>query len=248
MRQSTGIVRRVPCRREAVADKQPAVFFGLLPLRQVCGIAYGLANLTHDEYEVRLPRQPPCVGVPGVMPPVLCGIVHGVFGKVLNIARIIIYPRQGHGIGIIRGLPRLYRVWLARRPLAEVEFIYIDVVEGLREVLLAAAFKELAFYLGSVDFVDSDRAEFEKLAVPYFALENNLTGDNVRTVDVAENSRILRAVFQRKGYAQSIAVRTAEHSVFGHIFKRCAGFEDCIMAVDFDFHSSVFFTKVRATE
>ena len=90
--------------------------------------------------------------------------------------------------------------------MAEVEFIYIDVVEGLREVLLAAAFKELAFYLGSVDFVDSDGAEFEKLAVPYFALENYLTGDNVRTVDVAENGRILRAVFQRKGYAQSIAV------------------------------------------
>lgn len=221
------------------------MFLGLLPRVEVDGIAHGLTDPRHNSDEIRLPRQPPGVGVPRIMPPVLRGIVHGIFCEILNIARIVVDPRQGHGLRPrrIARPPRLGRVELARRPLAEVEFIYKDVVEGLRKVPLAASFKELAFDFGGIDFIDGDRAEFEKLAVPYFALENNLTGDNVRTVDVAENGRILRAVFQRKGYAQSIAVRTAEHSIFGHIFKRCAGFEDCIAPVYSNFHV-ICFAKV----
>ncbi len=173
------------------------------------------------------------------MPPVLRGIVHGIFCEILNIARIVVDPRQGHGLRPrrIARPPRLGRVELARRPLAEVEFIYKDVVEGLRKVPLAASFKELAFDFGGVDFIDGDGAELEKLAVANLALEDNLTRHDIGTVDVAEHGDILRAVFQRKGDAQRIAVGAAEHTVFGHILKRSAGFENGIASVDSYFHS-----------
>ncbi len=150
--------------------------------------------------------------MPFVVPSTLCSIVHDILGEVLDIARIVVDPRQGDSPRPRRvaRIPSLCRSGFARRPGTEVEFIYINIVERPGEVLLAAPFEKLTFDLGGVYLVDSDRAELEKLAVAYLALVDNLSGNDIGTVDVAENGDVLRAVFQWKSDAQSIAVRTAE--------------------------------------
>ena len=83
--------------RESVADKKIPVFLHFLPLGEVGGVADSLTNLPSDVEQVGLPRQAGAfLGVPSEMPFVLRGVIDNIFGKILNIARLVVDPRQGH--------------------------------------------------------------------------------------------------------------------------------------------------------
>ena len=166
MRQRTGEARSVPGIRERVADKEILVFLLFFPLREVSRVAYSLANLLRDVKKIRLPRAAPAVGVPRVVRVRLQRAVGITFLRVevcevLNIARIVVDPRQSHALHIVyEGVPRLIGRGvggLCRR--AKVKFVDEHIIESDVEVLLRAAFEELRLDLGIVDFGNGDRTE-----------------------------------------------------------------------------------------
>lgn len=78
-----------------------------LPFREVGRVAHGLADFPCDVQQVGLPRQPRgLLAVSLKMPSALRGIIYDIFGEVLNIAGVVVYPRQGDIlIGVIAGIP-----------------------------------------------------------------------------------------------------------------------------------------------
>lgn len=78
------------------------------------------------------------------------------------------------------------------------QFIDIDLVEGLVEVLLRPSFKELGLDLGIVDFGNCYRAELVEVAVANLAVKYDLTCYHVHSVDMPENIEIFAAVAQGK--------------------------------------------------
>ena len=136
----------------------------------------------------------------------------------------------------------------------------IESLDAVRQRVVVGTFAP-TFALSLVDFGNGDAAELVEALVAYlrisnsgcasglhkrawqssrlapnFAVEDYLLRSHVRTVDVAEDSLILRAVFQRKSDCQRVAVATAEQSIFGNILKRCSLFECGELVVDIDFH------------
>jgi hypothetical protein len=63
---------------------------------------------------------------------------------------------------------------------------------------------------------------------------------------VAEDCKVLRAVFERKGDCQRVAVAAAEHTVFGNILKRSALLQGREPVVDVDLYKISTFTVVSA--
>ena len=121
-------------------------------------------------------------------------------GEILNIARIVVDPRQGHAFHIVEmRVPGFFRRRVvAARSVAEVEFVNVDVIESDVEVLLGAPFEELRLDLGIGYLCDDDGAELVEVSVADFAVEDNLARDYVGTVDMAEDVEVLRALAQRK--------------------------------------------------
>ena len=94
------------------------------------------------------------------MRPVLHCIIDDMLRLVLNIARIVVYPRQGHalaaGVFGIPGIGRSNTRFVDSRRRSEVKLIDIDLIEGLVKVLFRAAFEELGLDLSLGYFGDSD--------------------------------------------------------------------------------------------
>ena len=184
------------------------------------------------------------------MPSPLRGIIYDIFGEILDIAGIVVDPRQGHASVGVRGrVPGVGGRYLRSRGCrrcAEVEFVYIHLVESLVEVLLGAPLQELRLDLGLGYFGNGDRAELVEASVAYLAVENHLLRRHIGTVDMAEDCKVLRAVFERKGDCQRVAVAAAEHTVFGNILKRSALLQGREPVVDVDLHKISTFTVVSA--
>lgn len=101
VRQGAGVPRRIPRIRERVTDKEIPVFLLILPRGEVVGVAHGLAYPPGDIQKIWLPRQPRGVGVPRIF-------AVGKRGAVLNVARSVVYPRQGYGfITVLHRRPRI---------------------------------------------------------------------------------------------------------------------------------------------
>ena len=113
MRQCSGEFRHVPSIRERVADKEIPVFLLFLPLREIAGIAYSLANFLCDLKKIRLPRAALTVGIPRIVGIAFQSAVAVPFlrvevGEVLNVARIVVDPRQGDALHAVKlRVPRI---------------------------------------------------------------------------------------------------------------------------------------------
>ena len=99
MRQSIGKSGHIPRMRESVTDEKILVFFHFLPFGEVVGIptsGQGLAYLLCDVKKIRLPRQTGGIAAPLEMRATLRSIVNDMLRLVLNVARIVVNPRQGN--------------------------------------------------------------------------------------------------------------------------------------------------------
>ena len=144
------------------------------------------------------------------MPFLLRCIVNNVVGKILNIPRIVIDPRQSHTLHLIKGgIPGVGgRGVVGAGCAAEVKFVDINIIESIIKILLAPPLQELRLDLGLGDFGDSDRAELVEALVAYLTVEYNLLSSDIGTVDMPEDSDILRAIVQRKGNSEGVTVTT----------------------------------------
>ena len=79
-------------------------------------------------------------------------------GKVLNIARIVVDPRQGYALHFVsERVPGIFGsavVGIGRA--SEVKFVDVDIIESNVEVLLAAPLQKLRLDLGIINLRDSD--------------------------------------------------------------------------------------------
>ena len=154
MRKRTSILGHVPCSGKRVADEQVLVFLLFLPLGEVVGVASIVTNLLCDVEQVRLPSEVACL-----LGPLVAAI--DIIGEVVGQAlRRVVPPRQRHRFELlcyrVPGLRRRERGRVGNFGRAKRQFIDIDLVKGLVEVLLRPAFKELRLDLGIVDFGNGD--------------------------------------------------------------------------------------------
>ena len=115
---------------------------------------------------------------------------------VLNIARIVVDPRQGNAFAA--GVFRIPRIGWSNAGLvgccrsAEVKFVDIDLVESLVKVLFAPALQKLSLDLGFGDFGYCDGTELVEALVAYLAVKDNFLRGDIDPVDVSEDVNILR--------------------------------------------------------
>ncbi len=159
---------------------------------------------------------------------------------VLNVARIVVDPRQGHTFTArIFGVPGIVRsdaglICYGRS--AEVKFIDIDLVEGLVKVLFRASFEELRLDLGLGYFGDGDGAELVEALVAYLAVKDYFLRGYICTVDVAEDSDVFGTSLQGECDCEGVAVTARKQAVLGNVLKGSTLFECGQFVVDVYVH------------
>jgi len=131
-------------------------------------------------------------------------VIDNTLGQILDVSRIVVDPRQGYILAImfIR-IPAVLRfVFLNVSQISirttEVQFIDVNLVEGLVEVLFRATFEELSLYFKLRDSCDRERAVLIEIPVAQLAIESHLLRSHIRAVYAAEDVNILRASAERE--------------------------------------------------
>lgn len=112
----------------------------------------------------------------------------GCGNSILQIAGIVVYPRQRHPVVRWIWFERFccYKI-IALGRISQIHFIEIDIVKRFVKVLLAATLQELRFYFHVRYFCYCDGARLHKCTVTDVAVKYHLRLDNIRSVDMPED-------------------------------------------------------------
>ena len=111
--------------------------------------------------------------------------------SILQIAGIVVYPRQRHPVVRWIWLERFccYKI-IALGRISQIHFIEIDIVKRFIKVLLTASLQELRLHLHVRNLRDSDGARLQECTVTDVAVKHHFRLDNIRSVDVPEDGYV----------------------------------------------------------
>ena len=140
--------------------------------------------------------------------------------RVLHVARRIVHPRQRHPIP--RRIPRIpcrFRCHARRFPLrririAQVQLIQIHIIKRIIEVLLRSAFQELRLHLHFRYLSDDDGARLIKVLIPDITVKHHFVFRHILSVQMPEDTDILRTILQWESDCQRITVRARKQRIF----------------------------------
>lgn len=90
----------------------------------------------------------------------------------------------------------------------------------------------MALDFGVGYFGDSDRAVLRKVFILDLAVKEYLFCLYIFSVDMSEDSDVLRTIFERKGYGECITIRSQKVSVLCDKVETAALFDGCELVVD----------------